>query len=139
SNVAGYSHLTVEVLGPFSATFTFYGSNDGANYYPITAVSLSNPTAAPSSAWSVPGLYCVPVNFSFFQIVVSAYASGMLSFVTESHASPSSTLVMPALPLPSNAAQETGGSLATLVTLEENGGCKTQIVDPTSYAPVNIT
>lgn len=89
-------------------------------------------TAAISGAVAVTGTFwqaTQPVSGAFFQAIQPVSAA--------------------ALPLPTNAAQETGGNLATLVTNtatiatntanETNGASKTQVSDPTSFTGANVS
>jgi hypothetical protein len=75
-DTTGYQSLAVQLFGTFSATVTFYESNDvGGGWvavagWPIGGAAL--PTSAPAAA----GLWSVPAVGRFFRATITAYTSG---------------------------------------------------------------
>lgn len=79
-DTTGYQSISVQVLGTFVATATFFASNDGANWVNVGGFAAFNSTAQVISA-SGPGLFSIPVVGRFFKLQLTAYTSGRLSAI----------------------------------------------------------
>ena len=79
-DTTGYQSISVQVLGTFVATATFFASNDGANWVNVGGFAAFNSTAQVISA-SGPGLFSIPVVGRFFKLQLTAYTSGRVSAI----------------------------------------------------------
>lgn len=75
-DTTGYQSLAVQLFGTFSATVTFYESNDvGGGWVAVAGWPIGG-ASAPTSAPTAVGLWSVPAVGRFFRAAITAYTSG---------------------------------------------------------------
>lgn len=75
----GYGSVSVQLTGTFSATISFQGSNDNANFVAVSLSSESTPTTAPITSTTSTGLFEGVVHYKYFRVRTTAYTSGTAS------------------------------------------------------------
>lgn len=76
TDVSAYRSASVQVIGTFSGTLTFQGSNDGTNYVSVQALNLSSNNTIPASTTTSTGLFAVALGFKFLRVRMTSYSSG---------------------------------------------------------------
>lgn len=71
-------NIFVQISGTFVGTATFQGTNDQVTWYDILVTDATNSNKVPFTNTSVPGLFIVPCNFTFFKITTTSYTSGTI-------------------------------------------------------------
>ena len=83
---ADFESISVQVTGTYNASFTFEGSNDGTNWFPVNGSSISNASKSVATTYSSNDIYQIPIAFTSFRIRISSYVSGTINvnyFVSE--------------------------------------------------------
>lgn len=88
TDVSAYRGATIQVIGTFSGTLTFQGSNDNSNWASVQSTTIGTGVCTATTATT--GLFVIPVSFRYLRIRMTAYtsgtATGVLELYTAAHA-----------------------------------------------------
>lgn len=136
TDVGTYKWLGLQVLGTFSGTLSFQGSNDGTNFFTVglnsAAVGASGGAAGNIfSASTTTGGFFGPVNFRYFRVRMTSYVSGTATGVLELYGTPATPLIPTTSSIQAGTWTVQPGNTANTTAWKVDGSAVTQ---PVSYA-----
>ena len=90
TDVSAYKWFSLQILGTFTGTLTFQGSNDNSNWVSIPVNDLASNVM--STTKTTTGIVHAPIAFRYLRIRMTSYTSGTATGVLQLYTSPASLL-----------------------------------------------